>query len=145
MDITYKPVNTHDAEGNRFVLTFDETDNSVTVFDNHKRDGYVLYAGDNKQFTGGEKLSKTHMTYLIQKMNELYNENQALKEGSKYHQIVIKKIDELIEEFEFYSVQSYGRYLDSEDEKDKLVYQSYMDVSLSLQYIRSIIQGDEYE
>ena len=50
LDITYKHVNTHDNEGNRFVLTFDETDNSVTVFDNHKRDGYGLYTLDKVRF-----------------------------------------------------------------------------------------------
>lgn len=77
MDIKVKPVRTHNSNGDRFILTIDE-DNGVTYFDNHKRDGYGLYAGDNNQFSDG-KISVKNFEDLISKLNSLIPGEPGIK------------------------------------------------------------------
>lgn len=143
MDIKYEPIKTHDDEGNRFVLTIDERDNSTWLYDNHKRDGYGIYAGDNSRFSDG-KINKENMRYLTGKLNELYNENQALKNHDNYHQFVMSKLDKLIDEFHFYVDRSFERYHESKSDNDRLTFFSYLDVVNSLEYVKEELQCEEY-
>lgn len=147
MDIQYKSVNTHNENGDRFVLTIDPEDNGVTIYDNHKRDGYGLYSGDDsKGFMGdGSKISKTNFQYLVDKLNELYVENQALKNDSEYHQIVMDKFDEHIKEWEFYFINSLERYSETDKQEDLLLHKAYGWTLADLSCIKDELQGEEYE
>jgi len=139
------PVKTHDSEGNRFVFDNDPDDNSVWIYDNHKRDGYGIYAGDDSHFSDGP-CSISNLKYLCDKLNELYIENQALKNGDAYQQLVLSKIDRLIDEYEFFFVQRMKEYIESDrDEKLKFKRDLYGQFLLDLQYIRNELTGEEYE
>ena len=140
MDIKVKPVRTHNSNGDRFILTIDE-DNGVTYFDNHKRDGYCLYAGDNSQFSDG-KISVKNFEELINKLNTLYLENQALKKDSCYHQIVMQKFDEEIEEWE----GLWNVAIKDDTPMTLPLHRYYMDVIIALEDIKQhTFQGEEYE
>ena len=141
MDIKVKPVRTHNSNGDRFILTIGEDDNSVFYFDNHKRDGYGLYAGDNSQFSDG-KISVKNFEELINKLNSLYLENQALKKDSSYHQIVMQKFDEEIEEWE----KLWNVAIEKDETMTLPVHRYYMDVINALEDIKQhTFQGEEYE
>lgn len=88
----FEPINTHNRNNDRFVLTIDD-DNSVSYYDNHKRDGFGLYAGDGEVKFSEGKIVKKNFEDLFSKINELYNENQALKNSNEYHQILKRKFD----------------------------------------------------
>lgn len=145
VDIKVKPVNTHDAEGNRFVFTHDPEDNSVWFYDNHKRDGYGIYAGDGCHFTNGQPISIKNIQYILDKLNELYLENQALKNDSEYHKIVMGKLDEKIEEWEFYFTNSLKRYHETRNPEDRLLHKAYGWTLNDLNYVKDELQGEEYE
>lgn len=147
MDIKTKPVKTRNENGDRFILTIDEEDNSVTIYDNHKRDGYCLYSGDGKTeiFGNGKHINEANFQYYVDKMNELYMENQALKNNNEYHQIVMDKLDKAIEEYEFFYITSLKRYNETKKEKDKLLHMAYGWTLTDLQCIQDDLQGDEYE
>ena len=133
VDIKYGEVNTHNENGDRFVLTFEEN-GGVWVYDNHLRDGYGLYAGDDSSFTDG-KVNKENIEYIIGKLNELYEENKALKNGNKYHQLLMDKFDEEMEEWLWYLENSRG---------DRSMKRVYWEVIRCLGDIKEVLDGDEY-
>lgn len=139
MKFDYKPVKTYDDEGNRFVLDIDDEDGSVFYFDNHKRDGYGLVAGRDCKFTNGEVYNEENFKELFRKLNELYLENQALKNNDGYHQMVMSKFDKWIHEFEKLALISL-------ESKDNDTFRYYNDVGSTLEDIKQhTFQGEEYE
>lgn len=140
IDIKSEPVQTHNENGDRFVLTFGK-DNSVSYYDNHKRDGYGLYSGDDsKGFMGCDsKISRYNFIELFSKLNELYWENQALKDGNEYHKILKEKFKE--EKDTLFSLWSIAL---EKDDKDNAKY--YLDLMNTLGEIEQYtFQGEEYE
>lgn len=138
MDMKIEPINTHNRNNDRFVLTIDD-DNSVSYYDNHKRDGFGLYAGDDETHFSEGKIVKKNFEDLFSKINELYNENQALKNGNEYHQILKKKFD--AEEKELLGL--YEVALKSGHKENARI---YMDVINILGEIwQHTFQGEEYE
>lgn len=133
-----EPINTHNRNNDRFVLTIDD-DNSVYYYDNHKRDGFGLYAGDDETHFSEGKIVKKNFEDLFSKINELYNENQALKNGNEYHQILKKKFD--AEEKELLGL--YEVALKSGHKENARM---YMDIINILGEIwQHTFQGEEYE
>lgn len=133
-----EPINTHNRNNDRFVLTIDD-DNSVYYYDNHKRDGFGLYAGDGETKFSEGKIVKKNFEDLFSKINELYNENQALKKGNEYHQILKKKFD--AEEKELLGL--YEVALKSGHKENARM---YMDIINILGEIwQHTFQGEEYE
>lgn len=138
VEIKYEPVKTFNENGDRFVLTIDSK-NGVYYYDNHKRDGFGLYAGDDETHFGEGKIVKKNFEDLFNKLNELYNENQALKNGNEYHQILKKKFD--AEETELL-----GLYEVAMKSGHKENARMYMDIINILGEIwQHTIQGEEYE
>lgn len=138
MDMKIEPINTHNRNNDRFVLTIDD-DNSVYYYDNHKRDGFGLYAGDDETHFSEGKIVKKNFEDLFSKINELYNENQALKNGNEYHQILKKKFD--AEEKELLGL--YEVALKSGHKENARM---YMDIINILGEIwQHTFQGEEYE
>lgn len=137
--IKVTPVNTWNEQGDRFILTFDEEE-SVYYYDNHKRDGYGLVAGKNSRFMGTDsRISKTNFEELFNKLNELYRENQALKNGNEYHKILKEKFRK--EEHELLESYESAYQLGSKDTA-----RFYMDLINILGEIEQhTFQGEEYE
>lgn len=138
VEIKYEPVKTFNENGDRFVLTIDSK-NGVYYYDNHKRDGFGLYAGDDETYFGEGKIVKKNFEDLFSKLNELYNENQALKKGNEYYQILKNKFDaEEKELLGLYEVAMKSGYKENA--------RMYMDIINILGEIwQHTIQGEEYE
>ncbi len=137
--IKYEPVNTHNENNDRFVLTV-YPNNGVTIYDNFHRDGYGLYAGDGRVRFSEGKVSVKNFQYLTDRLNEFYNENQLLKNNDKgYHKLVIDKISK---EMEYY-LESWKRALDNDNKK---LADFYLEVYKELGEVKDYtIQGLEYE
>ena len=137
-NIQITPIKTHNDNNDRFVLSINN-DGSIYYYDNHKRDGYGLLAGQDSKFTTGEVYNENNFKELFKKLNELYLENQALKNNDKYHQIVMDKFNKEIKEFEGLAFLCLER-----DDTDNWRY--YHDVASTLEDIRQhTFQGEEYE
>lgn len=140
-DIRYKPVKTWNENNDRFILTIDDED-SVSVYDNHKRDGYGLYCGNKTRgFMGdGRKISEENFKYLIGKLNDLYVENQLLKNNDEgYHKLVMDKIDK--EKAEYMALSEIAL-----EDGNKELAQFFLQVYDVLDEVQEdTIQGEEYE
>ena len=111
-NVRSESVNTHNANGERFVLTIGD-DDSVTVYDNYKRKGFGLYCGDDcESFMGGDsKISKSNFILLLKQLNDLYLENISLLEEDSSYEVVLNKLDLLIQKYEDEYLKIYGKYL----------------------------------
>ena len=134
-------------EKNRFELQISKNNHRIfiEVYDTHKRQGYGIYTEKGKFMCDDLPVSISNLKYFFNKLNEYYDENQALKNSNDYHALVLSKLDRLIDEFNFYFNKSLERYTKNRTEKDRLNYLSYMDVVSSLEYVKEELQGEDYE
>ena len=136
----FKPIKTHNENGDRWVLDHDEDDGSVYVYDNYKRDGYGIYAGEGYTFSNNQKIRLKTIIMLVDKINELFKENQYLKNNDKaYHKLVMNKLKKEAEHyFDLWQVAMKKNHKDNAD--------FYLEVYKALYDVRDYtIQGEEYE
>ena len=80
-------------------------------------------------------VSISNLKYFTSKLNEYYNENQALKNGNEYQKILLKKLDKFMDEWTFYYTHS----------NDTDLKKAYLEVLKMINDIRDEFIGEEYE
>ena len=118
----------------RFQLNVND-EGSVDLNDCNKRESYGIYTSYGKFMGEDGPVSISNLKYFTSKLNEYYNENQALKNGNEYQKILLKKLDKFMDEWTFYYTHS----------NDKDLKKAYLEVLKMLNDIRDEFTGEEYE
>ena len=87
----------------------------------------------SKFMGNNDHISQSNLEYFIEILNELYTENQSLKNGDDYHKLVLSKLDQ---EIEFYH-----QVLDTAASEKKKI---YFEIINCLEEVKEELQGEDY-
>lgn len=104
----------------------------IDIRDNNRRDSYGIYT-TGKFMGNNDHISESNLKYFVEILNELYTENQALKNGNEYHKLVLSKIDD--------EINFYHQVLDKAASDKKKI---YFEIINCLEEVKEELQGEDY-
>ena len=104
----------------------------IDIRDNNRRDSYGIYT-TSKFMGNNDHISEYSLRYFVEILNELYTENQALKNGNEYHKLVLSKLDD--------EIDFYHQVLDEAASDKKKI---YFEIIKCLEEVEEELQGEDY-
>lgn len=104
----------------------------IDIRDNNRRDSYGIYT-TSKFMGNNDHISESNLKYFVEILNELYTENQALKNGNDYHKLVLSKLDD--------EIDFYHQVLDKAASDKKKI---YFEIINCLEEVKEELQGEDY-
>ena len=104
----------------------------IDIRDNNRRDSYGIYT-TSKFMGNNDHISESNLKYFVEILNELYTENQALKNGNEYNKLVLSKLDD--------EIDFYHQVLDKAASDKKKI---YFEIINCLEEVKEELQGEDY-